>query len=273
LSGSFKSTSGTLTYFDRAFRVQEGAVRFDPSDGLVPTIHAVATTNVVNPDPDRARNPYGSAEVTIDVNGPIQGLKIDFSSNPTGYSRDQIIAMIAPLGGFLGGIAYTNQSVYQVQSPGGFTPLGALSPVPNVYQQRYATISVGQEAFNILNAQFAAGLLSPVENVLGSGLGLSSVNLTMGYYGNVGVTATRLLGKTVSAVYATTFGLPQIQSFGLKIKPSELTSATLSFFYQTGPTRVYTSPGSAVGYGGNGDLLGQPLLGQSGFSFQLNRYL
>ncbi len=61
LAGTVASTGGTLTYFDRAFRVQEGNVRFDPSDGVLPTLHAVATSSIVNPDPDRVRNPYGSA--------------------------------------------------------------------------------------------------------------------------------------------------------------------------------------------------------------------
>jgi hypothetical protein len=273
LDGTFTSTGGTLTYFDRAFRVQSGNVAFDRTDGVLPTIHAKATTNVVNPDPDRARNPYGSAEITIDVDGPIEGLKIGFTTNPPGYTRDQVIAMIAPFGGFINGIAFNNQSPYQVQSPGGFTPLGALSPLPGgIYQTHSGTITVGQEAFNILNAQFTAGLLAPVETALGQGLGLSSVNLTLGYYGNVGVTATRLLGKDVSAVYATTFGLPQVQSFGLQINPSQYTSATLSFFYQTGPTKLFQEPITVIG-GSNQTLLGQSLLGNSGFSFSLTRYL
>ncbi|MGA8534018.1 MAG: translocation/assembly module TamB domain-containing protein [Candidatus Tumulicola sp.] len=273
LSGTIASTGGTLTYFDRAFRVQKGSVGFDPSDGVLPTISAVATTSVVNPDPDRARNPYGSAEITITVDGPIQGLKIDFTTNPPGYSRDQIIAMIAPFGGFINGIAFNNQSPYQVQSPGGITPYGTLSPLPaGAYQTRNGTITAGQEAFNILNAQFTAGLLAPVENVLGQGLGLSSVNLTLGYYGNVGVTATRVLGKTVSAVYATTFGIPQIQSFGIKFAPSAYTSATLSFYYETGPMRLFQQPVTVLG-SSNQLLLNQPLLGGSGFSFSLQRYL
>lgn len=273
LDGTITSTGGTLTYFDRAFRVQEGSVSFDPSDGVVPTIHAVATSSVVNPDPDRARNPYGSAEITIDVDGPIQGLKIGFSSNPPGYTRDQIISMIAPFGGFINGIAFNGQSPYQVQSPSGITPLGTLSPLPEgAYQTRNGAITVGQEAFNILNAQFTAGLLAPLETALGQGLGLSSVNLTLGYYGNVGVTATRLLGKTVSAVYATTFGLPQIQSFGIKFDPSAYTAATLSFYYQTGPTKLFEQPVSVIG-SSNQLLLAQPLLGNSGFSFSLQRYL
>ncbi|MEO6834404.1 MAG: translocation/assembly module TamB domain-containing protein [Candidatus Tumulicola sp.] len=273
LAGTIASTGGTLTYFDRAFRVAEGSVSFDPSDGVLPSIHAIASTNVVNPDPDRARNPYGSAEITIGVDGPIEGLKFAFSTNPPGYSRDQIISMIAPFGGFINGIAFNNQSPYQVQSPAGFTPLGTLSPLPpGAYQTRNGTITVGQEAFNILNAQFAAGLLAPLETALGQGLGLSSVNLTLGYYGNVGITATRVLGKTVSAVYATTFGLPQVQSFGIKFDPSVFTAATLSFFYQTSPTKLFQQPVTVIG-SSNQVLFGQPLLGNSGFSFSLQRYL
>lgn len=272
LDGKIASTGGTLTYFDRAFRVQEGSVSFDPADGVLPTIHAVATTNVVNPDPDRARNPYGSADITITVEGQIEGLKISFTTNPPGYTRDQIISMIAPFGGFINGIAFNGQSPYQVQSPSGITPLGTLSPLPEgAYQTRNGAITVGQEAFNILNAQFTAGLLAPVESALGQGLGLTSVNLTLGYYGNVGVTATRVLGKTVSAIYATTFGLPQIQSFGIKFDPSAYTSATLNFFYQTGPTRLFEQPVSLLGT--SNQLVSQPLLGNNGFSFALQRYL
>ena len=272
LGGTITSTGGTLTYFDRAFRVREGSVAFDPSDGILPTIHAVATTNVVNPDPDRARNPYGSADITITVDGQIQGLKIAFTSNPPGYTREQVLSMIAPFGGFINGIAFNSQSPYQVQSPGGITPYGALSPLPpGAYQTHNGTITAGQEAFNLLNAQFAAGLLSPVENALGEGLGLSSVNLTLGYYGNVGVTATRLLGKSVSAIYATTFGLPQIQSFGIKFDPSAFTSATLSFYYQTGPIKLFEQPVTVLG--SSNQLLSLPLLGTNGFSFSLQRYL
>ncbi|MBV8583450.1 MAG: translocation/assembly module TamB domain-containing protein, partial [Candidatus Eremiobacteraeota bacterium] len=276
LDGAFRSTGGTLTYFDRAFRVQEGAVQFNPSDGLIPTIHAVGSTNVVNPDPDRARNPYGSAQIAITVDGQLENLKIGFTTVPSGYSREQVIAMLAPFGGFVSGIGFNSAAALAPPSPGGITPYGAVAPIPGIYDlQRNGTITVGQEAFNILNAQFTAGLLGPVETAIGQGLGLSSVNLTLGYYGNVGVTATRVLGKAVNAVYATTFGLPSVQSFGIQIQPNENTSATLSFFYQTGPVKVLeTTPASSVAVGNNQEvLLGQPIYGTSGFSFKLQRYL
>ncbi len=271
LNGSFESTGGTLTYFDRAFRVREGSVNFEKADGVLPTLHAVATTTVVNPDPDRVRNPYGSAEITITVDGPIQGLRVGFTTNPTGYTQDQILALIAPLGGFVSGIGYSRQSMLARQNPNGITPLGTLSPIPDVSVAQNSSITVGQEAFNILNAQFTAGLLAPLESSLGQGLGLSSVNLTLGYYGNVGVSATRVLGKSVSAVYAVTFGVPQVQSFGLITKPNATTSALLNFYYQSGPTKLLQSPGSPVGYN-VGYLLGQPLISNSGFSLTVQHY-
>ncbi len=271
LAGAFESTGGTLTYFDRAFRVQQANVHFNAADGVLPALHAVATTSVVNPDPDRARNPYGSAEVTITVDGPIAGLKIGLESNPAGYTRDQILGLIAPFGGFFSGISFSRQSMLARQQPNGITPLGTLSPIPSVALPQNSSITVGQEAFNILNAQFTAGLLAPVENTLGQGLGLSSVNLTLGYYGNVGVTASRLLGKAVSAVYAVTFGIPQVQSFGLVVQPGPTTAAALNFFYQSGPTKLLQLPGAPVGYSG-GYLTGQPLIGNTGFSLTLQHY-
>lgn len=271
LAGTFDSTGGTLTYFDRAFRVQQGSVRFNPADGVLPTIRAVATTTVVNPDPDRARNPYGSAEVTIRVDGQIAGLRIGLTSNPPGYSQEQILGLIAPFGGFVGGIGYTRQGMLSPQQPSGITPYGAVSPIPNVAIQQRSTITVGQEAFNLLNAQFTAGLLSPLETTLGQGLGLSSINFTLGYYGNVGFTASRLLGKYVSAVYAVTFGIPQTQSFGLSVVPSPDESATLNFFLQNGPTKLFQTPNGPTGFGAS-YLQTEPLIGNSGFSLTYQRH-
>ncbi|HTA38467.1 MAG TPA: translocation/assembly module TamB domain-containing protein [Candidatus Acidoferrales bacterium] len=273
LAGTITSTGGTLTYFDKAFRVQNGNVTFDPADGVLPNIHAVAVANVNNPDPDKARNPYGTADITIAVDGPIEGLKISFTSQPAGYTQDQIIALLAPFGGLIANSAFNNSNPYAVQSPGGFTPLGAVNMLPpGVYQQRGATLTVGQEAFNILNAQFAAGLLSPVENALGQGLGLSSVNLTLGYYGSVGFKASRELTKTLSAIYGVTFGIPQVQTFGLQYSPSINTSASFNIFTQTGGARLFQTTGGYYN-GSQQFVLGQPIQGGNGFSVQLTRNL
>ncbi len=272
LDGTFESTGGTLTYFDRAFRVQEGSVRFNPSDGVLPTIQAVATTTVVNPDPDRARNPYGSAQITIRVDGPIANMRFGFESTPPGYSQAQILSLIAPFGGFVGGIGFTREGMLAQQRPSGITPYGTVSPIPTGggLAQR-STITVGQEAFNLLNAQFTAGLLSPLETTLGQGLGLSSINLTLGYYGNVGVTASRLLGRYVTVAYAVTFGIPQTQSFGLTFAPNPDESATLSFYVQNGPTKLFQTPNGPTGFGAS-YLQTEPLIGNSGFSLTYQRH-
>jgi len=268
LSGAFNSTGGTLTYFDRAFQVRQGDVRFTPGNGIIPTLHAIGETHVVNPDPDIARNPYGSADITIDVSGQLDNLKVAFDSNPPGYTRDQIIALIAPFGGFINGIQFS-----QVGAPpaAGTGPLG-VAPLPGtgVFQGASGTLTVGQEAFNILNAQFAAGILSPIENALSAGLGFSDVNLTVDYYGNVGFSARRLLGRTVSFVYATTFGIPTRQSFGLAIAPNPNTSAQLSFFFQNGQTKLFQTPNSSLS-SNTRVTIGEPLQGQSGFSFTFQR--
>lgn len=267
LDGGFTSTGGTLTYFDRAFKVQQGTVSFTPAEGIVPTLHAIGTTHVINPDPDLSRNPYGSADITINVDGPVDGLKVGFTSNPPGYTREQIIALIAPFGGFLNGIQFS--PAYANQTTNG--ALGALQPLPGISGGSQAgTITVGQEAFNILNAQFTAGLLSPLESALSQGLGFSDINLTVDYYGNVGFSARRFLGKEVSFVYATTFGLPTRQSFGLELAPNEATSAQLSVFFQNGPLKLFQTPTGA--FSSNTRLtLGESLQGQSGFSFTLQR--
>jgi len=269
LDGAFTSTGGTLTYFDRAFRVQSGRVSFAPQNGVTPTLKAVGVTHVLNPDPDIARNPYGSADITISVSGPIQNLSIAFDSQPPGYTREQIIAMLAPFGGFVSGIAFGTPTT-QVPLPNAVTPLGALQPIPTVGANRQTTLTVGQEAFSILNAQFTAGLLSPFETAVSQGLGLSNLNVTVDYYGNVGFSASRVLGRLVSVVYGTTFGFNTRQSFGVQFAPNETTTTQLSYFVESGPTKLFTTPSATLST--NPQLtFGQPLVGQSGFSFTFQR--
>ncbi len=270
LSGGFTSTGGTLTYVDRAFRVQQASVAFDPANGVIPNLHAVGVTHVSNPDPDPARNPYGSADITINVDGPVTNLKVAFESSPPGYSREQILAMIAPFGGFINGIGYT-PGLPQT-APGSPQQLGALQPVPGstLATQQSGTISVGQEAFNILNTQFTAGLLSPLETAISQGLGFQDINLTVDYYGNVGFSARKVLGRTVNFIYSSTFGLPMRQSFGLALQGSDATSAQLSFFFQNGPTRLFQTPETIVTTNSRLNI-GEALQGTSGFSFTLQR--
>ena len=259
LDGSFTATSGTLTYYDRAFRVQQAKVTFRPDAGIIPTLHASAVSHVSNPDPYSA---YSSVDVTVAVNGPVTNPQVTFSSNPPGYTNEQILAMIAPFGGvILSGLSYAPS-----QPSNGAAPIPGAQPIGSTS----ASISAGQEAFNILNAQFSAGLLSPVEGALSQSLGVQNVNLTMDYYGNVGFSASRFLGKTVNFLYATTFGVPTRTSFGLQLVGERATSAQLAFYFENGPQRLVETP--VANTSSNNRLsVGLPLQGEQGFAFTLQR--
>ena len=271
LAGSFNSTGGTLTYIDHAFKVQEGSVTFDPANGVVPEIYAVGVTHVTNPDPNAARNPTGSTDISVKVTGLLTNPQLDFTSDPPGYSRDQIIALLVPFGGFVNGI--------QFSSTGDVLPAGQLAgapvpqtgaPLPNIFVQRQnGSLTVGQEAFNILNAQFAQGLLAPLENALGHGLGLSDVNLTVDYTGNVGFNFRKILAKKFYAIYATTLGYPLRQTVGFEYQPTPFTAAQFTYFVQQGLTPIVGSSHQTVT--NLRATSGQAVSGSSGFTFTFQR--
>lgn len=259
LAGRFDSTGGNLTYFDRSFKVESGYVAFDPASGVIPELHAVGKTRVINPDPDPQLNPNGSADISIKVDGPITNLAINFESNPPGYSREQILGLLTPLG-IVSGITYEENG--QPTQPGtlrGAPVEGSGQPLPRalVYRQT-ANVTVGQEAFNILNAQFTRGLLAPLEGALGGGLGLSDVNLSLDYRGGFGLNFRRVLARNFYALYGSSFGYPMRQTFGFEYRPNEFTAGLLSFYTQQGSTNRRATAGL-------------PIESTSGFSFSLSR--
>ncbi len=245
LQGRFISTGGSLVYFDRSFRVDDATLRFQARNGVMPTLAATASAQVSNPDPNRARNPFGSAKVSIVVRGPLDALDVHLTSDPS-YPREQILALIAPFGGVVG----------SAQS------FGVSSGAP----------SVGEEAFNLLNAQFSSALLGPIESALGRGLGLSDLSLNLSYTGGVAVTAQRILGKKFSVAYSTSFGTITRQSVSLQFVPTRRTVASLTFFTVIGsPQLLNTTFGTGTNllYYGSALPAGVALNGTNGFSFTL----
>ncbi len=245
LQGRFISTGGSLVYFDRSFRVDSATLRFQAVNGVMPTLTASASAQVSNPDPNRARNPFGSAKVSIAVRGPLDELDVQLSSEPS-YPREQILALIAPFGGVVG----------SAQSFG----VNAGAP------------SVGEEAFNLLNAQFSSALLGPIESALGRGLGLSDLSLNLSYTGGVAVTAQRILGKKFSVAYSTSFGTITRQSVSLQFVPSRRTVASLTFFTVIGSQHLLNTTfgtGSNTLFYGSAPPVGVALNGTNGFSFTL----
>jgi hypothetical protein len=272
MSGRFDSAGGTLTYIDHAFKVEQGRVTFNPDNGVVPDVYAVAGTHVTNPDPNTARNPTGSADITVTVTGPVTGPKIAFQSNPPGYTDQQIIAMLLPLGGLVGPIQFTDTGVILPagQLAGAPAP-GTGAVLPNILVRREnGTLTIGQEAFNILNAQFTSGLLAPVESALSNTLGLSDVNLIVDYTGSFGVNFRRLLARDFYAVYGTTFAVPVRQTFGFAYQPNAFTSAQFTMFVQQGPTPLFLAPNQTLSTNPRASA-GQALQGESGFTFLFQR--
>ncbi len=272
MSGQFNSAGGTLTLIDRAFKVQEGRVTFNPANGALPDIYAVATTTVTNPDPNTQRNPTGSTQVTARVSGTVPQVNIDLSSSPGGYTKEQLIALLLPLNSLAGPIQFTDTGVIlsQGQLAGAPAP-GTGAALPNIFEVRQnGTVTIGQEAFSILNAQFASGLLAPLETALSSTLGLSDVNLTVDYGGNLGISLRRPLSGDFYAVYGTTFGVPIRQTYGFAYQPNAFTSAQFTMFFQQGPTPLFLSPGQVLSTNSRATA-GQAVQGTSGFTFLFQR--
>lgn len=272
MSGQFNSAGGTLTLIDRSFKVQEGRVTFNPANGALPDIYALATTTVTNPDPNPQRNPTGSTQITAKVTGTVPNVSIDLTSSPGGYTKEQLIALLLPLNSLVGPIQFTDTGVILPagQLAGAPAP-GTGAILPNIFERREnGTVTIGQEAFNILNAQFTNGLLAPLETALGSTLGLSDVNLTVDYGGNVGISLRRPLAHDFYAVYGTTFGVPVRQTYGFAYQPNAFTSAQFTMFFQQGPTPLFLSPGQVLSNNPRATA-GQAIQGTSGFTFLFQR--
>ena len=257
LSGELDSTGGTLSYFNTVFRVQSGKVTFDPSQGLIPNLDAVATTHVYNPDPNGFRNISGSADVSITVKGPVTKLDIQLSSTPT-YSREQIL-------GLLLGAPTLGANLFDTN---GY-PAGAVTRNANGQN------TIGQQAFNVANAQFTKNLLAPFETQAAGALGLSDINVNVDMTGAVGVTARKGLGKFVNAIYSQTFGYPTRESFGFEIKPNQYTAAQVTAFQTIGAQNIFVAyPALLYGTPQTDRITAaQPIGGTSGFAFSLQLLL
>ncbi len=269
LAGTFTSTGGTLTYFNRVFRVDHGTVTFEPGDGADPYLDAVATTRVANPDPDPVRNPTGFASIQVRVMGPVSHLNIALTSDPS-YGRTQILGLLLNASA-IGAVNFdTNGQTTTTTTMRGVPSQQVAGLPPAIFgpQNVNGTVNLSQEAFSLVNAQFLSGLLSPIETGLGSAFGLSDVALTVDYGGGVGVNVRKAFGKNVYFIFGQTFTYPQRQTYGVAARPNPTTSLQLTFFTQ--PANTF---GSALEhYYGNYRIFdGQPLYGTSGFSFSFQK--
>jgi len=240
LAGGFHSTGGSLTFY-RAFNIERGDVRFDPADGLIPNVDAVATTFVPNP----------ATAIRLQATGAVTNMNLALASDPP-YSRQQILGLLVGAQQF--------GAVQGVQSTGG----GGLS----------ATSAVQNVAKGQLNAAFTRTLLEPISASVGSALGFNEVQITSDLQTGVGVNASKTLGKYVTAIFRQTFGYPQTQSVGLEAHPNPETGLRLTAYSSTGPTLFalqQPQPAAANVLNVNPATSFTPINGSSGVSFSYVR--
>jgi len=271
LAGVLTATPGGIfSTYNRVFRVQQAAVAFDPSRGLLPYIDLRAFAHVTNPDPDPTRNAVGSADIVVTVDGPADelaagtGSVIQYSSNPP-YSQEQIIGLLLDASVF-GAVNFGQQQNGTTLrgAPGESNPL--LPPGVTPYQA--GVISFNQEAFSILNGQLAQRFLTPVERLFTGPLGLTDFELTVDYGGGIGYNALKQLGRRdVYFSFGQTLSNPVRTTAGFTARPDAVTSVQFNYFQQNG------DPAIQPGQGGNILRLKgiQPLSNRKGFTLSIVR--
>jgi hypothetical protein len=268
-SGTLTTTrGGVFSTYQRLFRIQEGTVTFNPSEGIVPDLDLRATAHVDNPDPDSARNAIGSADVTVAVTGPADAYTIRYSSEPA-YSQAQIVALLVDLP-LLGSLNFADTPVAGALrgAPGESNAL----LLPGVTPYETGVTPIQQEAFSLLNTQLTQRLLSPLENAFGGAVGLTDLQLTLDYGGRVGYTARQQISRK-RQVYATlgqVVSYPTRTQLGFQSRPDAFTSASFTYFQQNG-TPFYRN--SIFGNTSTVEIQNgvQPLSDRQGFSFVIRR--
>lgn len=236
--GELDSTGGTLSFY-RTFRLQyPSTVVFDPSDGVIPTIDALATTTVDNPPTD----------VSLHITGRATQLDVALDSNPN-YSREQILGLLV-----------------------GAQALGAVSGVRTVAQSGAQTNPFQALAEGQLGTLLTQNLLEPLSSQLGGAVGLSNLAINYSLGGSVNIGAQKRIFKNVNAVFAQSFNYPPRQSIGLLASPNDATAIQLTFFSQPSSNRFDIFEGSQALLSSNPSVTSvQPARGSNGFSFSFQR--
>jgi autotransporter translocation and assembly factor TamB len=240
LAGAFQSTGGSLSFY-RNFNIERSEVTFDPSNGVIPNINAVATTYVADP----------ATAVRLRVTGAVTDMNLAFESDPP-YSREQILGLLvgAQQFGAVRGV---------LTSGGGSVSAGSAAQ----------SLALGQ-----LNTAFTRNLLEPLSASLSSSLGFTEVQITSDIQTGLGVNAVKAFGKYVNAIFAQSFGYPRTQSIGLEAHPNIGTVLRLTAYSSTGPTLFAVQQPQPVAFGVlnlNPLTAYTPVSGSNGITFAYQR--
>jgi hypothetical protein len=239
LAGTFRSTGGSLSFY-RSFTVESGNVTFDPSDGLLPDVDAVATTFVADP----------ATAVRLHVTGVVTNMNLSLDSDPP-YSKQQILGLLVGAQQFsaVQGVASTGRASFSAASAA-------------------QGIGLGQ-----LNTVFTRNLLEPLSASVGGTLG-TEVQITSDLQTGLGLNAVKAFGKFTHAIFNQTFGYPRTQSIALEANPTPGTGLRLSAYSAEGPTLFGLSqpqPAMANVLNVNPATSFTPVGGSNGVSFSVLR--
>lgn len=274
LAGELTATpGGVFSTYNRAFRVQQATVRFNPADGIVPYIDLRAYAHVTNPDPDPTRNAVGSADITVAVQGPADelasGKDITFTSSPA-YSQEQIVGLLLDASLF-GAVNFATQQngTYLRGAPG---ESNALLP-PGVTPYQTGVLSFNQEAFSILNGQLTQRFLAPAERVFIGALNLTDFEVTVDYGGGVGYNILKQIGhRDIYASFGQRLSYPIRTTAGFTARPNATTSVDFNYFAQNGYASLTTNALGTSPFNNPQLIRGfQPLTGNRGFTFSIVR--
>ncbi len=276
LAGALTATPGGIfSTYNRAFRVQNAVVTFDPANGVLPYIDLRAYAHVTNPDPDPTRNAVGSADITVTVSGPAdelaagRGSGITYASNPP-YSQEQIVGLLLDASLF-GAVNFGQQSNGTTLrgAPGESNPL--LPPGVTPYQ--VGVINFNQEAFSVLNGQVTQRFLAPVERLFTGRFGLTDFELTVDYGGGIGYNALKQIDhRDIYASFGQTLSSPVRTTAGFTSRPNATTSVQFNYFQQNGDPAFTNNGNGTQAFSSAQRLKGiQPLSNRKGFTFSIVR--
>ena len=236
LEGSIASTGGTLTYFDRAFRVQQGTfglmlptgscrrcTRSPAPASSIPTRPGAQSLRQCGDHDQRRWADQGPEDRPSDESGRLH--------------RDQILAMIAPFGGFIGGIAFNSQGMLARQFPAASRRWERSPRFPTSRFRTNSSITVGRKP-SIFSTRSSRPDCSRRSRPAWSGPRALERQPHAGILRKRRIHGDSAAGQSRERRLRDTFGLPQIQSFGLIVQSGPYTTETLSFFYQSGPTKL-----------------------------------
>ena len=276
LAGVLTATPGGIfSTYNRAFRVQQAVVSFDPANGMLPYIDLRAYAHVTNPDPDPTRNAVGSADITVTVSGPADELAagrgggITYASNPP-YSQEQIVGLLLDASLF-GAVNFGQQQNGTTLrgAPGESNPL--LPPGVTPYQA--GVINFNQEAFSVLNGQFTHRIFGPIERLFTGRFGLTDFELTVDYGGGIGYNALKQIGhRDVYASFGQTLSSPVRTTLGFTARPNATESVQFNYFQQNGDPAFTNNANGTAAFTNVQRLRGiRPVSNRKGFTFSIVR--